>query len=120
MLETLFQDIRYGIRGLIHRPGFTVIAVVTLALGIGANTAIFSVVNTVLLRPLPYREPDSLVMIWGNFRSLNMMRLGASAAEFADFKSQSTVFAELAAFQQTSFNLTGDEGPQHLSGLRTT
>ena len=119
-METLLKDFRYGARMLRTKPGFTVIAIVTLALGIGANTAIFSVVDTVLLRPLPYREPERLVMVWGNFRGLNMMRLGASAAEFGDFKSQSSVFAELAAFQQTSFNLTGDDGPQHLSGLRTT
>ena len=117
---TFWQDLRYGARMLRKKPGFTVIAVFTLALGIGANTAIFSVVNTVLLRPLPYREPDRLVMVWGNFRGLNMMRLGASAAEFMDFKSQTSVFTELAAFQQTPFNLTGDEGPQRLSGLRVS
>ena len=119
-MEILIQDIRYGFRGLLKRPAFTVIVVFTLALGIGANTAIFSVVNAVLLRPLPYPEPDRLVMIWGNFRSLNMMRLGASASEFVDFESQSTVFTELSAFQQAPFNLTGNEGPQRISGLRAS
>lgn len=119
-MQTLGQDLRYGARMLRKKPGFTLIAVFTLALGIGANTAIFSVVNTVLLRPLPYREPDRLVMVWGNFRGLNMMRLGASAPEFVDFKGQTSVFTELAAFQQIPFNLTGDEGPQRLSGLRAT
>src|ERR1700730_8755933 len=119
-MATFWQDLRYGARMLRKKPGFTLIAVFTLALGIGANTAIFSVVNTVLLRPLPYGEPDRLVMVWGNFRGLNMMRLGASAPEFVDFKSQTRVFTELAAFQQMPFNLTGDEGPQRLSGLRAT
>jgi putative ABC transport system permease protein len=119
-MDGFLRDIRYGLRGLLKRPGFSVIALVTLALGIGANTAIFSVVNTVLLRPLPYREPGRLVMIWGNFRSLNMMRLGASAPEFVDFKNQGNAFSNLAAFRQMSFNITGEPGPQRVSGLRVT
>jgi putative ABC transport system permease protein len=119
-METLLRDVRYGFRSLWKHPGFTAVALVALALGIGANTAIFSVVNAVLLRPLPYREPDRLVMVWGNFRALNMMRLGASVPEFADFKSQSSVFTDLAAFQQMPFNLTGEPGPQRVSGLRAS
>src|SRR5713226_5136455 len=75
LMETLFNDIRYEIRSLLKRPGFTAIALITLALGIGANSTIFSVVNGVLLRPLAYRDSDRLVMLWGNFSKLNIERL---------------------------------------------
>src|SRR5499433_3436206 len=82
LLEELRQDLRYGARMLLKQPGFTLIAVITLALGIGANTAIFSVVNGVLLRPLPYKEPDRLVMVWGSVRPRGLKRAWISPPNF--------------------------------------
>jgi MacB-like periplasmic core domain len=119
-MEGLVKDIRYGIRSLLKRPGFTAIVVVTLALGIGANSAIFSVVNAVLLRPLPYRNPDRLVMIWGNFQKLKIERMNAKAAEYEDYRSQNRIFDEVAAFDSPSFDLTGDQQAERVSGARVT
>jgi putative ABC transport system permease protein len=119
-VEEVRQDLRYGARMLMASPGFTVIAVLILALGIGANSAVFSLVNVALLRPLPYSDSQSLVMVWGNFRRLNMMRLGVSGPEFVDYKQQNGVFAEVAAFQPVTLNLTGTDEPERLSGARVS
>ena len=93
----MLNDIRYGIRNLRKHPGFSIIVVTVLALGIGANSAIFSVVNGVLLRPLPYRDSDQLVMIWGNFLKLNIERLPAKPAEYEDYRAQGQIFEQVAA-----------------------
>ncbi|HYY57647.1 MAG TPA: ABC transporter permease [Pyrinomonadaceae bacterium] len=116
----LRQDLRFGARMLLKNPGFTAVAVLTLALGIGANSAIFSVVNAALLRPLPYADSDSLVMVWGNFNRLNMTRLGVSAPEFADYKSQNEVFSDVAAYQTLTFNLTENNEPERIGGARVS
>ncbi|HTG16618.1 MAG TPA: ABC transporter permease, partial [Blastocatellia bacterium] len=95
-MTTLLQDFRYGFRMLIKNPGFALIAVVTLALGIGANTAIFSVVNAVLLRPLPYKDVDRIVTVWENNIRSGKKEDGASPANFLDWRDQNQVFELLA------------------------
>ena len=117
-MNTLLQDLQYGLRMLLKHPGVTAIAVLTLALGIGANTAIFSVVNAVLLNPLPYREPDRLVSLWENVPTHGRWR--ASPANFFDWKKQNTVFEDVAAFGGASMTLTGDGEPEQLLGARVS
>ena len=99
--ETLMQDLRYSARALLKKPLFTLIAIVTLALGIGANTAIFSVVQTVLLQPLPFSEQERLVVIWKNDEATKHPFVEVSIPEFIDWQSQSQVFEHLAAMTTT-------------------
>ena len=115
-METLLRDIRYGIRSLVKRPGFTMIALIALALGIGANTAIFSLVNAVLLRPLPFAEPDRLVWMWGNIRN-GGNRASVSPLDFLDYRQQNSTFEEFAATFSVplALNLTGQGEPERLS-----
>jgi putative ABC transport system permease protein len=120
MFADLSQDVRYGARMLLRNPAFTAIAVLALALGIGANSAIFSVVNTLLLRPLPYRNPGQLVVIWENATHLGFPKNTPSAANFLDWQKQSTVFAGMGAFAERSFNLTGVGEPERLDGRRVS
>ncbi|HYN25546.1 MAG TPA: ABC transporter permease, partial [Pyrinomonadaceae bacterium] len=116
----MLNDIRYGVRNLVKHPGFTIIVVIVLALGIGANTAIFSVVNGVLLRPLSYRDSDQLMMIWGNFLKLNIERLTAKSAEYEDYRAQGQIFEQVAAFENLSLSLTGEEQAERITGARVT
>ena len=111
-MGTLWQDVRFGARVLLKRPGFTLIAVVTLALGIGANTAIFSLVNAVLLRPLNYAAPEQLVMVWEEVAALNVKTDTPSVANYVDWKTQNQSFADMAALDQRNYNLTGDGEPE--------
>jgi putative ABC transport system permease protein len=114
-METLLQDIRYGIRMLAKNPGFTAIAVLTLALGIGANTAIFSVVNAELLRPLPYRDPGQLVRVATANARIHTVSGAVSYPDFSDWRSQNHVFQNMAAYVDSSFALTDIEQPAHLA-----
>jgi len=116
IMETLLKDIRYGIRSLLKRPGLTAIAIITLALGIGANSAIFSVVNAIVLRPLPYRDADRLVAIWGNLHKTGLEEIEISAPEFTDFRQQCKAFDQIAAYATQGFNLTGVSEPERLPG----
>ena len=113
-METLYQDLRYGLRMLVNSPGFTAIAVLTLAIGIGANTAIFSVINGVLLNPLPYPEPNRLVMLYDQSQSFNQMSV--SYLNFQDWRRNSRSFQHMAAFRPDDFNLTQVEQPDHVEG----
>ena len=120
LLETLWQDLCYGARMLSKKPGFSAIAVLTLALGIGANTAIFSVVNAVLLRPLPFADPDELIAV-GQTDSQNRARLSQfSFRNFADFRDQSQSFERLAAYYNTNLTLTGEREAVRLRGTVVT
>jgi putative ABC transport system permease protein len=116
--DEMIQDLRYGVRMLVKTPGFTIIAVVTLALGIGANTAIFSVVNAVLLRPLPYPEPQQLVMLE------EMERDGTSGlttfATFSDWRERSKSFGSMSLVRYWEVTLTGDSEPELLPGMRVS
>ncbi len=119
-METLLKDIRYGIRSLLKQPAFTVVAVITLALGIGANTAIFSVVNAVLLRPLQFHDPDRLVMVWEEASFAGFPRNTPAPANYADWKAQNQSFEDMAAIADRSFNLTSDGEPERVSAYGVT
>lgn len=109
-METLWQDLVYGLRMLFKNPRFTIVAVLSLANGIGATTAIFSVANALLLRPLPYKDSDSLVILWNRSPGLNVAQDWFSPGQYLDIKAENTVFEYVAATIDSSFNLTG-EGP---------
>src|SRR6059036_3992796 len=113
------NDLRFAFRQLLKNRGFTAVAVLTLALGIGANTAIFSVVNAVLLRPLPYKDPDRLVVIWGK-RAQGTGRLPSSPADIADWREQSQAFEHIVAFDRWRATLTGKGDPEQINGGRAS
>ena len=119
-MTTLFQDVRYGLRLLWKSPGFTIVAVLSLALGVGANTAIFSIVNAVLLRSLPFSHPDRLVKIVDNNRGVGAQDIGLSVPELDDLRTRAGVFDQVTATQGGPTNLTGGERPQHLELLEVS
>jgi putative ABC transport system permease protein len=120
LLSDFIQDLRYAGRMQFKNPGFTIVAVIALALGIGANTAIFSVVNSVLLRPLPYKDPERLVMVWEDATHQGYPQETPAAANFVDWRDQNTVFEGMAAIADESFNLTGAGDPERLEGRRVS
>ena len=116
-MDTLLQDLRYAVRMLANRPAFTVVAVLALALGIGANTAIFSVVNAVVLRPLAYKEADHLLMVWENHEAREGPKTEwTSPVTFGDWRDQNQVFDRIAAFQFWGPTITGSAEPESLNG----
>ena len=111
-MRALIQDLRYGARTLLKNPGFTLVSVITLALGIGANTAIFSVVNAVLLRPLPFAAPEQLVMVWEDASFIGFPEDTPAPANYVDWQAQNHVFAQMAALEYRNYDLTGDGEPE--------
>jgi len=120
IFSDVLQDLRFAVRTLAKKPAFTAIVVVALALGIGANTAIFSVVNTVLLQPLPYKDPDRLVIVWEDASVIGFAFNTPSAANFFDWQKQAHTFEGLAATARQSFNLTNSGEPERLDGRRVS
>jgi putative ABC transport system permease protein len=117
---TIWQDLRYGWRMLRRSPSFTAVAVLTLAIGIGANAAIFSIINTVLLRPLPFPDPNRIVLVWDTDPNRNVYRGVASPAEFLDWRDQNHVFEELSAWRTWFYNLTGSGEPEQVWGVHSS
>ena len=117
LVRTMPSVLRYALRQLLKSPGFTLVAVVGLALGIGANVALFSVVNSVLLRPLPYHEPDRLVRIASTNQENNLTRVGFSYTRFLEVQQRQQVFSDLAFSAGNAFTLTGRGDPEQLIGL---
>jgi len=113
-MGTLLQDLRFGARTLGKTPGVTVVAVIALALGIGANTAMFSIVNAVLLRPLPYAEPDRLVQLYTSMPQFR--EASVSYPNFLDWQQRSRSFDSMAAYRGDTFNFTGEVTPERLRG----
>src|SRR5213595_3411768 len=116
----MLKDIRFALRQLLKQPGFTVIAVVTVALAIGATTAVLSLVNALLVRPLPYRAPQQLVLLLQHFKSQNLERIPVSPPEFIDYKTSAHTFEGLGAFDYANFNLAGEDKSERISGATVT
>src|SRR5438552_17074601 len=119
-MPTMFRDLRYGIRMLAKNPGFTIVAVVTLAVGIGANTAIFSVVNGILLKPLPYPHPEDLVAVWLVAPGLNIKDLNLGPADYFIFREQNRTFQDIGLYMGSTVNVSGFGEPEQALGLMVT
>src|SRR5437016_11155485 len=117
-IQNLVADVRHGLRMLSKNLGFTAVAVLTLALGIGANTAIFGVVNAVLLRPLPFKQPSRLMMLFEGIPKLGFPKMGFSAPDFAVFERAQKSFESVGVYQNKYFNLSGDREPDRLMAAR--
>ncbi|HXU38902.1 MAG TPA: ABC transporter permease [Blastocatellia bacterium] len=119
-METIIHDIRYGLRTMRKTPGFTAVAVIALALGIGANTAIFSVVNALLLKPLPYKDAERLVLIWHTYPKLKLDQASVSAPSYVEYRDMTRSFDGVATATEWSVNLTGAGEPERLQGARVS
>src|SRR5260370_18328272 len=119
-MQTVLSDLRHGIRRLLKSPGFACIAILALGLGIGANSAIFSLVDRVLIHPLPYADPDRLVMVWEDASYISFPRNTPAVGNFVDWKKQNQVFSDMAATRDMAISLTGDGAPEMVQGGEVT
>ncbi|MEN3334546.1 MAG: putative transport system permease protein [Blastocatellia bacterium] len=119
-MDNLIRDVRFALRTMARKPGFTAIAIIIMALGIGANTAIFSLVRAVLLRPLPFADPNRLVMVWEDASKYGFPKNTPAPANYADWKARNDVFEAMAAFRFRDFNLTGDGRPEKIYAYAVT
>ncbi|MGH9755134.1 MAG: ABC transporter permease [Blastocatellia bacterium] len=119
-MKSLLQDLRYGWRMLLKKPGYTIVATLALALGIGANSAIFSVINAILLKPLPFDDLDRIVALWEKVPSQGVERNEVSVANYLDWRAQSNSFERLAIYTWWSANLGGVEPPERVQGFRVS
>src|SRR5882724_5953355 len=120
IMGAFLNDLRYGSRMLLKKPSFTLVAVLTLALGIGANTILFSIVNSVLLRPLPYTNPDKLVMVWETLPKAGVTQNTPAPRYFLNWKEQNKSFEHISAATTAAVSITGDGEPERLRGMRVT
>src|SRR5262249_61395036 len=116
----MLKDIRFASRQLLKQPAFTAITVLTIALAIGATTAVLSLVNGLLVRPLPYRDSHRLVLLLQHFKSQNLERIPVSPPEFKEYETRAHSFEKLGAFGYTSFNLAGEDRPDRITGANVT
>jgi putative ABC transport system permease protein len=119
-LDTLVRDFRFALRSIVREPVFATVVIATLALGIGASSATFSVIDAVLMRPLPFRNPEQLGMIWETSPRVGYPRVDVAPANYVDWAQRSQVFSGLAAYWGDAFNLTGQGTPERLDGMHAT
>ena len=116
----MINDLRYALRQFVKSPGFTAVAILTLALSIGACAAVFSLVNALLIRPLPYRAPQELVLLLQHFKAQNLERIPVSPPEFVDYETRARSFEKIGAFGYTNFNLAAGDKPERIAGATVT
>src|SRR3954468_4860962 len=116
----MFGQLKFAVRMLAKTPAFTIIATITLALAIGANTAVLSLVNALLVRPLPYRAPQQLVLLLQHFKAQNLDRIPVSPPEFVDYETRAHTFDKLGAFGYANFNLASGDQPERVAGAMVT
>ena len=119
-MDSLLRDLKFSVRSLLKRPALTVIAITTLAVGIGANSAIFSTINSLLLRPLPFPDPDRIVALWDKVPSRGVERNEVTIANYLDWRAQNKTFEQLGIYRWWSTNLTGSDSPERVQGFQVT